>query len=127
MVSVPEESVSRTIDESGGMRVSVVIPAHNEAQNLQYVLPQIPGWVHEIILVNDHSTDETVDVAKKLLPTIQVVHTAGRFCCSLRRHYRDDGRRWFERPGRTATIRQSIDGWSLPCERLAFHWHWWEL
>jgi glycosyltransferase involved in cell wall biosynthesis len=75
MVSVPEESVSRTFDESGGMRVSVVIPAHNEAQNLQYVLPQIPDWVHEVILVNDHSTDETVEVANRLLPTIRVVHT----------------------------------------------------
>jgi glycosyltransferase involved in cell wall biosynthesis len=75
MVSIPEESVSRMIDESGGMRVSVVIPAHNEAQNLQYVLPQIPGWVHEVILVNDHSTDETVEVANKLLPAIRVVHT----------------------------------------------------
>ena len=75
MVSIPEESVSQMIDESGGMRISVVIPAHNEAQNLQYVLPQIPDWVHEVILVNDHSTDETVEVAKKLLPTVCVVHT----------------------------------------------------
>ncbi len=75
MVLISEESADQTTDESGGMRVSVVIPAHNEAQNLQYVLPQIPDWVHEVILVNDHSTDETVEVARKLLPRIRVVHT----------------------------------------------------
>jgi glycosyltransferase involved in cell wall biosynthesis len=75
MVLNPEESVSQMSDESGGMRISIVIPAHNEAQNLQYVLPQIPDWVHEVILVNDHSTDETVEVAQRLLPTIRVVHT----------------------------------------------------
>ena len=75
MVSILEQSVSQIIVESGGMRVSVVIPAHNEAQNLQYVLPHIPDWVHEVILVNDHSTDATVDVAKELLPTVRIVHT----------------------------------------------------
>lgn len=76
MVSVSEESVSQ-IAKYGSSRVSVVIPAHNEAQNLQYVLPQIPDWVHEVILVNDHSTDATVEVACKLLPTIRIVNTEG--------------------------------------------------
>jgi glycosyltransferase involved in cell wall biosynthesis len=75
MTSVPEKSESRMIDESGDISVSIVIPAHNEAMNLQYVLPRIPGWVHEVILVNDHSTDDTVEVASKLLPAIRVVHT----------------------------------------------------
>lgn len=55
--------------------ISVVIPAHNEAENLQYLLPHLPNWVHEVILVNDHSTDETVEVAYKLLPTIHVINT----------------------------------------------------
>lgn len=74
MKSVSEESVSQVI-EYGSSRVSVVIPAHNEAENLQHVLPQIPKWVHEVILVNDHSTDETVEVAYKLLPTIRIIDT----------------------------------------------------
>jgi glycosyltransferase involved in cell wall biosynthesis len=68
------ESVSSTV-ESRGVRVSIVIPAYNEAKNLPYILPLIPSWVHEIILVNDHSTDDTVEVACKLLPTIRVVNT----------------------------------------------------
>ncbi|HCI80912.1 MAG TPA: glycosyl transferase [Ktedonobacter sp.] len=56
-------------------RVSIVIPAHNEAENLPYLLPRIPDWVHEIILVNDHSTDATEEAARRLLPTIRIIHT----------------------------------------------------
>jgi len=56
-------------------RVSIVIPAYNEAKNLQHVLPLLPLWVHEVILVNNHSTDDTVEIAYKLLPTIRVINT----------------------------------------------------
>ena len=35
-----------------GCRVSVVIPALNEAANLPHVLPRIPPWVHEVLLVD---------------------------------------------------------------------------
>ncbi|HEU5379053.1 MAG TPA: glycosyltransferase family 2 protein [Ktedonobacteraceae bacterium] len=55
--------------------ISVVIPAHNEAKNLPYVLLLIPGWVHEIILVDDHSTDNTVEVARRLFPSIRITRT----------------------------------------------------
>jgi glycosyltransferase involved in cell wall biosynthesis len=53
--------------------ISVVIPALNEAQNLQYVLPYIPPLVSEIILVDGFSTDGTIAVAQRLLPTIKIV------------------------------------------------------
>jgi glycosyltransferase involved in cell wall biosynthesis len=58
--------------------VSVVIPALNEARNLPHVLPRIPPWVHEIILVDGASTDGTVDVARQLCPTIRIVRQQGR-------------------------------------------------
>ncbi len=58
--------------------VSVVIPAMNEAANLPHVLPQIPDWVHEVILVDGHSTDETVAVARRLRPDIRIVTQGGR-------------------------------------------------
>jgi glycosyltransferase involved in cell wall biosynthesis len=60
-------------DMLGGHRVSVLIPALNEAENLKHVLPRIPGWVHEVILIDDHCTDDTVEVARQLMPGIVVV------------------------------------------------------
>ena len=58
--------------------VSVVIPAWNEAENLPHVLPQIPHDVHEVILVDGHSTDGTADVALGLHPRVRVVCQEGR-------------------------------------------------
>lgn len=62
----------------GQLKVTVVVPALNEAENLQYVLPLIPSWVHEVLLVDGHSTDNTVEVAYQLLPSIRVVQQSGR-------------------------------------------------
>jgi glycosyltransferase involved in cell wall biosynthesis len=58
--------------------VSVIIPAWNEAENLSHVLPKVPNWVHEVILVDGYSTDDTVSVARALLPDIRVVMQDGR-------------------------------------------------
>jgi glucose-1-phosphate cytidylyltransferase len=58
--------------------VSVVIPAKNEAKNLPAVLPRIPRWVHEVILVDGNSTDDTVDVARSCWPDIRIVTQSGR-------------------------------------------------
>jgi len=57
--------------------ISTVIPARNEASNLQYVLPHIPSIVSEIILVDGHSTDDTIAVAQQLLPTIRIIEQVG--------------------------------------------------
>jgi glycosyltransferase involved in cell wall biosynthesis len=54
-------------------RVSVVIPALNEARNLPHVFAQIPDHVHEVILVDGHSADDTVAVARQLRPDVRVV------------------------------------------------------
>lgn len=70
------ESVAEMV-QSKGIRISVVIPAHNEAKNLQHVLPLIPLWTHEVILVNNQSTDDTVEVARRLLPSIRIVNAHG--------------------------------------------------
>lgn len=58
--------------------ISVVIPTLNEAKNLPYVLPNIPSWVHEVILVDGRSTDNTVAVAKSLISDIRVVYQQGK-------------------------------------------------
>ena len=59
-------------------RISVVIPARNEAKNLQHVLPFIPSLVDEIVLVDGQSVDETVAVAQQLFPTIRVIQQSGK-------------------------------------------------
>lgn len=58
--------------------VSVVIPAKNEARNLEHVFGTIPEWVDEIVLVDGHSTDDTVAVAQKVYPAVNIVHQQGR-------------------------------------------------
>jgi glycosyltransferase involved in cell wall biosynthesis len=58
--------------------VSVVIPALNEAENLPYVLSRIPDWVDEVVLVDGHSTDQTVEVARQVRPDIRIVMQEGR-------------------------------------------------
>ncbi len=59
-------------------RVSVVIPALNEAENLPYVLPRIPDWVYEVLLVDGRSTDGTAEVARRLRPDVRIVQQHGR-------------------------------------------------
>jgi hypothetical protein len=54
-------------------RVSVVIPALNEARNLPHVFAQMPKNIHELILVDGHSLDDTVRVARELWPEVRVV------------------------------------------------------
>lgn len=58
--------------------ISVIIPALNEAQNLQHVLPYIPPIVSEVILVDGFSTDGTIEVAQQLLSTIKIVNQTGK-------------------------------------------------
>ena len=59
--------------------ISVVIPTLNEAKNLPFVLPRIPKWVNEVILVDGNSTDDTIAVAQRLLPNIHIVRQSD--CC----------------------------------------------
>jgi len=58
--------------------VSVIICTLNEEANLPHVLPKIPAWVDEILLVDGHSTDNTVTVAKQLGPRIRVLVQPGK-------------------------------------------------
>jgi glycosyltransferase involved in cell wall biosynthesis len=58
--------------------VSVVVPAKNEAPNLEHVFATIPDWVDEIVLVDGQSTDDTVAVAQELSPVVRIVHQQGQ-------------------------------------------------
>jgi glycosyltransferase involved in cell wall biosynthesis len=58
--------------------VSVVIPARNESKNLGWVLRRMPDIVDEVVLVDGHSSDDTVEVARAARPDIVVVPDGGR-------------------------------------------------
>ena len=50
-----------------GLKISVIIPARNEEENLARLLPSLGQQEfapHEIIVVDDHSTDSTGEVAR---------------------------------------------------------------
>ena len=58
--------------------VSVVIPTLNEAGHLPFVLNTIPDWVHEIIIVDGRSRDDTERIAKVLRPDVRIVRQTRR-------------------------------------------------
>lgn len=78
--AVVAERTPALVNASDGMgvRVSVVIPALNEADNLPHVLPRIPRWVHEVLVVDGNSTDGTPEIAEALLPHVRIVRQSGR-------------------------------------------------
>lgn len=51
------------------MRLSIIVPAHNEEENISEVIRRIEDGVsveHELVVVNDHSTDKTPAIVKGL-------------------------------------------------------------
>jgi glycosyltransferase involved in cell wall biosynthesis len=54
-------------------RVSVVIPAKYVAQYLPHVFERLPRGQYEIILVDGDSTDDTINVARRLRPDITII------------------------------------------------------
>jgi glycosyltransferase involved in cell wall biosynthesis len=57
--------------------VSVVVPALNEADNLRLVLAELPPVLHEVVLVDGWSTDDTVGVARSVRPGVRIVRQPG--------------------------------------------------
>ena len=54
-------------------KVSVVIPTLNEARNLPHVFAKLPPGLHEVIIVDGRSVDDTVVVARRLRPDVRIV------------------------------------------------------
>ncbi len=54
-------------------RVSLVIPTFNEAKNLSWLLPRLPQWIFEVLIIDGCSTDGTVEVARALMPEARIL------------------------------------------------------
>lgn len=55
------------IDRPSDPRVTLVVPARNEARNLEVVLPRLPQ-VHEVLVIDGRSSDDTAEVVARVAP-----------------------------------------------------------
>lgn len=80
----------RDLSEIAGKRIVVVMPARQAALTLEQTVSAIPlDYVDEVILVDDSSTDETVELARELPLTViwhphQVGYGGNQKTCYLR-------------------------------------------
>ena len=58
-------------------RITVIIPCLNEEQGLERVLPRIPSFVDEVIVVDNGSTDRTAEVARSYGAIVIREHVRG--------------------------------------------------
>lgn len=75
-------------------KMSVVMPAHNEENNLQKIIPalfkELDRYIYEIIVVNDASSDRTREVGEQLMkryPQLRMVNRVPP--CGVGRALRD--------------------------------------
>lgn len=68
-----------------GEHISLIIPCLNEAEGLKRLLPEVPSWIDEVLVVDNNSTDGSADVARAFgalvireqLPGYGSAHRAG--------------------------------------------------
>jgi glycosyltransferase involved in cell wall biosynthesis len=67
-------TLRRAVEPMSAPKISVVIPTYNEAKNLPHVFGLLSDDLHEVIVVDGHSVDGTIEVARALRPDVKVVH-----------------------------------------------------
>jgi len=96
-----------------GKRIMVVLPAYNAGKTLERTIAEIPaGVVDDLLLVDDASGDDTVEVAKRLGITY-VVHPENR---GKGEAIKTGLRHWLARPGVEFILILDADGQHLPEE-----------
>jgi hypothetical protein len=73
----PVDPVPRHAPIGGWGRVSVIVPAKNEAKNLAWVLLRMPAVVDEVIVVDGQSTDGTAAIARAARHDVKIVPEPG--------------------------------------------------
>jgi hypothetical protein len=64
---------TQAVSRQCSLSFSVLVPASNGTRNLPHVSARIPADIHELILVDMHSVDDTVRAARKLWPGVRAV------------------------------------------------------
>lgn len=59
-------------------RVSVVVPTLNEERNIGWVLERLPADIHEVIIVDGRSTDDTIGAARRARLDVRVLVQTAR-------------------------------------------------
>jgi glycosyltransferase involved in cell wall biosynthesis len=62
----------------GPLAITLIIPTLNEADGLREILPRVPAYIAELIVVDGGSTDDTVAVVNELRPDALVLEQSGR-------------------------------------------------
>ena len=67
-------------------KIKVIIPAYNEQDSIAKVIAEIPTTVNEIIVVNNNSTDLTVENATNAGATVLTENNRGYGYACLKRY-----------------------------------------
>ncbi len=62
----------------GAPRVTALICILNEEESIPLVLPKVPAWIDEVLLVDGGSVDQTVDIARGLRPDARILRQPGK-------------------------------------------------
>jgi glycosyltransferase involved in cell wall biosynthesis len=68
-----ERILERGHNGASSLKISLIIPTLNEAENLKFVLPAIPGIIDELVIVDGGSADSTLDVVRELRPDAKII------------------------------------------------------
>lgn len=67
------DRINNATSSDRGPTVSLIIPTLNEALNLALVLPTIPDIIDELVIIDGHSTDGTLEIVRRLRPDAIIV------------------------------------------------------
>jgi len=59
-------------------KISALVCVKNEEVSLPHVLPKIPKWVDEVLLIDGHSIDDTVGFTRSQFPRVKILTQPGQ-------------------------------------------------